>query len=647
VVNPLSTGSVPAVSLGAAGQPLAHMPPDAERRGPAPSERFLVAVPAEPARAKQPLQAGYLRRPAQDARTFELTAAASRAIVTECLRKMQSRLVLSLGGRELVARVISTNGLDLMLALAGSGIKSAINKATSTSNAACTARVDLYDVPFLLRGQLMLSTTDRGDAAESHPPERHAVLSNLRIYTLDERRGTRVSLSRGQGTLRWARVVGGVPQVVQSSLLDLSPSGASIELKASDPELPIESFVGELQFGSVKIPLLAQLRRSVEAGEAGLAGLRLETGRGKRKLVDLYMLRRFPGLIPRADVSREKVAKLLGDSGYLKLREGEGPSAAWHRYRADHSVDVVYQAQDGKALGHTSITRSYKRTWLMHQLATISGHPESGLCRRALYDFGSSAPTAFDGEQAYALAYFNRKLRWHQLFFEQFAQWLNDDALGTVCAFDRFERSSEVASGVRTVAASAQASQQGGSYSIEPLREEDLLPAVALIRSFISPLVADALDVHPEDLQSVALNEDPQRTRTAFVLRGEQGLLGVALCETGPSCASLFNIFNLAQFYICSGSARPSVDAQLALLGTVRRFYRDKGTDSPLIVAPPGSFAADQEPGTSLAESMGCVAISGIGLRQFENYCRLQMGQLYQRKTPGRQYQGGSHEYVS
>jgi hypothetical protein len=639
VINPSSTGAVPAVTAGVGAQqraahlPSVVLPADGERRSHGSSDRFLVAVPAEPARVETPLEAAHLERRAGDAGTFELTAAVSRAVVTECLRKMQSRLALSVGGREVHASVISSSGLDLVLAL-GSACK----------NGPCSARVDLYDVPFLLRGRLVMSSTDSALPNETGPVQRHAVLSNVRIYTLDERRGTRVPLSRGQGTLRWARVVGGVPQVIQSSLLDLSPSGASIELTASDPALPAESFVGELQFGNVRIPLLAKLRRSLETRESGRAGLRLETGRGKRKLVDLYMLRRFPGLIPRAEVNREKVAKLLGDSGYLKLREGEGPSAAWHRYRSDHSVDVVYVAQDGKALGHTSITRSYKRTWLMHQLATLSGHPESGLCRRTLYDFGSSAPTAFDGEQAYALAYFNRKLRWHQLFFEQFTQWLSDDSLGTICMFDRFERDTDSASAPALVTPP----QLEAGCSIEPLREEDLLPVVALIRSQIAPLLADSLDIHPQDLQSSALNEDPQRTRTALVLRSERGILGVALCETGPACASLFNIFNLAQFYLCTGSVRPSVGSQLALLAAVRRFYLDRGTHSPLIVAPPGSFAADQEPGTSLAESMGCLAISGKGLRQFENYCRLQMGQLYQRKAPGRQYQGGTHDhYVS
>jgi hypothetical protein len=516
-----------------------------------------------------------------------------------------------------------------------------------------TARCDVYDVPFLLRGQIRMSEPDftsESSAAESsagvaNALEWHAVLSRLRIYVLDERRGTRVSLNHGVGTLRWARVVDGLPRIVHSPIVDLAPNGASIRLSASDPAPPAEPFVGELDLGSVRIPLLADVRRQVEssssaAGTLGtIAGLSLDTGSGKRKLVELYMRNRLPGLVPRASIGRDQVSELLGQSGYLDLRQGEGCSPSWHQYRSENSLDVAYRTKDDKVIGHVSLTRSYKRTWTMHQLATLSGHAESGICRRALYDFGCCVPLAFDGEQAYAVAYFNRKRRWHQLFFEMFMQWLNDEALGTIVAFDRFERPADAALPVLP--------ELEPGYEVAPLEDADLLPAVALIRSQLPPLLAEVLNISPEDLRSARLNGSTERTRAAFALRSNGILLGVALCETGSSSASLFNIFNMAQFYVCKGATQPSVNAQLALLATARRFYAERGTASPVVVAPTGSFSADQEPGTVLAEAMGCVAISGAGLRQWEHYCRLTMGQLYQRKAAGRKREDNQHVAVA
>ncbi len=630
MVNSAGLSAVPASSISTGVNQFQQAPARAERPGRGGTGPFLVPVPAADLRVSVDLESALLPRSARvESGTFELTAASSRAVVIASLVRARSQLTLSVGGHPASAVMLSAHEGGVLLGL-----------DAVSSNGMCTVRCDLYDVPFLLTGHLQMLEPDLVVGNENAAIRPRAALSALRVHTLDGRRGTRIPLAKGQGTLRWARVVEGSPRVVHSSLVDLAPDGASIELSPSDPAPPNESFVGELQLGSVKIPLLASLRRRVNGRDNALVGLHLEAGRDKHKLVELYMRGRFPGLVPRYEVEGEKLGKLLGDSGYLKLREGEGPSPAWHRYRSPHSLDFVYQARDGSPIGHVSITRSYRRSWLMHQLATLSGHAESGLCRRALYDLGSCAPTAFDGEQACAVAYFNRKLRWHQLFFEEFVQWLNDDRLGTIAVFDRFERGPGAALAGRPA--------HGFGYRVERLGEDDLLPAVALVRAQLPALAADALDINPQDLQSSSLNGDKERTRSVFVLRGEQGLLGVALCEAGLSSASLFNIFNLAQFYFCTGSGRPSVEAQLALLAAVRGFYEQQGTSSPLIVAPPGTFAAAEEPGTSLAESMGCVVISGVGLRQWEHYCRLQMGRLYQRKTALRNTRGGANDhYVS
>jgi hypothetical protein len=670
----LASASPGLASPGLGGQALGAKPARARRT---PVDRFLVPVPAE-AKRVDPSRARSARGLHQS-RNFELTTAATLASVAECLKRTHARLQLVVAGHEVPAEVVAAGiPAPQKSSASASALSSAPSAELSRVEAAppaaggldllvslgvplvdgpFSARCDVYDVPFLLRGQLRMSSPDGGAGAADpgQPAEQHAVLSKLRVYVLDQRRGTRVSLDPGVGTLRWARVVDGVPRIINSPVVDLAPSGVSIRLGASDPTPPAEPFVGELDLGNVKIPLLANIRRQVEGATpfgdspAAIAGLQLDTGSGKRKLVELYMRNRLPGLVSRANISREQVCQLLGESGYLDLRQGEGCSGAWHQYRSENSFDFAYQTRDKKALGHGSLTRSYKTTWTMHQLATLSGHAESGICRRALYDFGCCVPLAFDGEQAYGLAYFNRKRRWHQLFFEMFMQWLNDDALGTIVAFDRFERSADTGSsaGVSSAGGLPPALELEAGYEIAPLEDADLLPAVALIRSQLPPLLAEALNINPTDLRSASLNGNAERTRAAFVLRSNGILLGVALCETGSTSASLFNIFNMAQFYVCRGATGPSVNAQLALLATARRFYAERGTSSPLIVAPAGSFSADAEPGTVLAEAMGCVAISGAGLRQWEHYCRLTMGQLYQRKPRSREREDNQNVAVT
>lgn len=559
------------------------------------------------------------------AAVFELTVPASRAVVVESLIRARARCTLAVAGHSASAALIAAHDLGLLFLL-----------DSEVAAGPCAVRCELYDVPFLLSGWLLpRNPVHDPSGCDDGEPVRHAVFSDVRVYTLDDRRGKRIALGTGQIELRWARVVDGALQVAQSDLLDIAPGGASIELSRSDPLPPNDAFVAELRSNEVKIPLLARRRRCEHRRENARIGLHLDMGRDRRKLVELYMRQRFPSLVPRYAVEADKLGKLLEDSGYLNLREGDGCTPSWHRYRSPHSLDFVYRARDNSLLGHLSSTRSYQRTWLMHQLATVSGHSESGSCRSALYDLVSCAPSLFDGEQACALAYFNRKLRWHQLFFGKFEEWVNDPALATIALFDRFEA-------VSNTGAVSQATHSA-SLRVEPLREEHVFAAVALIRSQLAPLVADALDINPQDLQTPSLNGDPLRTRSAFALCREQQLLAVALCETGARSASLFDIFNLAQFYFSAGDTRPSVEGQLMLLSAVRAFYAPRETPRPLILAPTGTFAAAREAGTRLAESMGCFVIGGAGLRQWEHYCRLQMGRLYQRKSPNLQTRGARH----
>ena len=348
-----------------------------------------------------------------------------------------------------------------------------------------------------------------------------------------------------------------------------------------------------------------------------------------REFADAYLRRSFPRLVPRAHIDTLPLESLLQRSGYLELRQGDCTFAEWQRFCEGYSFDFVYRAEGGELLGHASSTRIYSSTWLGHQLATLGGHAESGVCRSELYAFLSVAPRLVDGERAHSIAYFNPSRRWHQLFFQQFSDGVQDPTLTAIGLWDRFERDS----GAPDLPA-----RWPRGPRIEALQKSDLSLAVALVRSQLPGLLADAMDIFPEALQATRLNGDAARTRTAFGVYLERELAGVALCEFGPSNASLFNLLNLAQFYFPAPAPTPSggLEAQLALLGAVRSFYRTQGIEHPVVVAPPHSFAAEREPGTRLGERMGCIAWSCGGLVRYEDYCRVQMERLYRRKGASR-----------
>jgi hypothetical protein len=342
-------------------------------------------------------------------------------------------------------------------------------------------------------------------------------------------------------------------------------------------------------------------------------------------LARAQLQRRFPRLRPRITLAAERILDLFRRSGYIQLREPECNIDDWQRFAADYSFDMVYCARDGAALGHFSLTRVYRHTWLAHQLATLSGHAESGPCRATLYELISAVPLAHEGERAYGLAYYNPGKSWHRLFFGDFAAQVADERLVTVAHWDFFERGAL------------------GALPLTPrvglLAAHERDAASALIRSRLPRLLADAMDIVPESLSSVALNGDVAHGRIALVLREGRELLAVALCERGPMHGSLFNILNGAHFFFAASVAGDEPDAhaasvQLELLSAVLRYYAAQGIERPLLLAPPGTFAAERQPGISLRERMAAIAFSSEGLARFEAYCRLHMTRLFYRHPP-------------
>jgi hypothetical protein len=312
---------------------------------------------------------------------------------------------------------------------------------------------------------------------------------------------------------------------------------------------------------------------------------------------------------------------LVTESGYLQLRDCAVDFAAWKDFVPNDivSCDRVYRAMDGTLLGHASATRIYSKTWLLHQLACLRGHHESSECRKALYLFLATVPAVYDGPQSSMVAYFDQELRWHKLFFKRFTEWTNDPSLATICTFDRFERDDATEHFAPTA-----------GCEMHEVRDEELLETCTLVRAHLPQIVADAFDVNPADVHRPA-SAPGRRGRHVLVLRQYGELTGAALCETGDARVSLFNIVNMAQIYLRTGRNAPSTDAQRALISAVRAFYASRNVERPLVISPPGTLNGAAEPGTRLAEKMGCIVVTGRGLRQWENFCRFYFGHLWQR----------------
>ncbi len=361
-------------------------------------------------------------------------------------------------------------------------------------------------------------------------------------------------------------------------------------------------------------------------GNVGETRLQLHVAPEHRSMLAHAFARcKFPRLHDRGAFAAAAVIELFRSSRYLDLRAGESrPTPSWCRpeFAGDLSVDRVYQAEDGALLGHVSVTRAYSRTWLGHQLSTLKGHPESGACRVALYNHFASVPQLFDGrDEVYLLGYYDRSLRWHQLFFEGFVAWLGDARRATLVGFDRFEPLER---------AGSVEDPDPGELVIEPLAAAELGDAVALVRAQLPELAHEAFDIAEDRLVTEHLHpayaeRGVERGRRVLGVRERGELVGVALCETGSVDLSLFNLFNLAQLYFRVGpDRRPAISraAQVGLVRAVRGFYAARGIDDPVIVAPPGQFVEPAAAGLRLDETMGCILWSGASLELYPDYLR-------------------------
>jgi hypothetical protein len=444
----------------------------------------------------------------------------------------------------------------------------------------------------------------------------------LRLYKSDRRDAWRQPIGEGRAELHWSALDSEHASAGYSYVRDLSPAGAAIVPAPGSAPPPSGVFPAELRIAELRVPCLVETRRAPSV-EGETYGVHLIAGGEGVDLIDVYLRERLPRLVPRHEVDTKALRALMVKSGYLSLRAAKTSFQAWQKcqVRDSFACDRVYRAADGTLLGHGSATRIYSRTWILHQLATIGGHPESAECRAMLYSMLTSVPTLYDGKRASAMAYFDLDLRWHDLFFKNFIRWIGNTKLACIFAFDRFERE-----------APPEPYEPPEGYSVRIARETEMVQCAALVRAQLPEITANAFDTHPGELRRVPVRRNDRGREVLVLMHGEE-LAGLALCETGAPNLSLFNIVNMAQLYVRRGPRAPSSRAQRALIAAARAFYAARRIETPLVIAPAGTVDHDAEPGTHWAESMGCMVMAGRGISQWENYCRFQFGKRWGRKS--------------
>jgi PilZ domain len=477
---------------------------------------------------------------------------------------------------------------------------------------------------FALHGSLT-----RGELASSASGD-YALAPPFALVSRSRRHADRVRVPSQRAVLSWPNLL--VPgERVMASVEDLSALGARVRLRnpsSSYPPPPGAQVL--LHVDGLALALHAEVRHVDHAGAEGPTsfGVRFVP----RSTDDVVRLARaverfsFPTLYPRTTVPRSEVADLLRSSGYLELRDSAEKLRPWHDSADERlSIDAVHRRKDGLLDGHVSCTRIYGRTWLFHQLATLGQGRLAMSTRRAIYLSATGWVSLLSEGHGYAMAYFDRQKAWHSAFFESFIRWSGDDSIATITPLDRFELSSDP----------GRASPAGGgraehSWDVGEARPDELASAEATIRAAMHPLLARATDIEAGLLTTSTLcpshaAEGLERARALLVARDHGEATAFALCETGSSRLSLFNLLNIAHVVV---SPAASLGARRALLAAIVQFYAERGTAAPLVVAKPGTLNVAEAPGFALVETMGCLVLSSEGLKQYRNFLAYHFGRF-------------------
>jgi len=401
------------------------------------------------------------------------------------------------------------------------------------------------------------------------------------------------------------------------TLVDYSPYGASAFFNA--PLQPRDIVMdAELAIGDDRTFAQAELKAAHPGDPTTLATIEFRDPAARASLTRMYLKHRFTHLHPRTEFGRAELRQLLESTGYTALRTTNqrrlsrwpppGDASRW-------TEDVVYaHPRECGPVGHVSISRSYSRTWLAHGLAARWGHGE---CWRDLCLFVANVPRCFEGSEGMLMAYYNRAKSWNRTLFESFVG-TQENAFAVCAALDRYEPTGSDADVI-----------DGGGVHIRPVEGRELSASVGLIRGLIPPLLADALDIRPEQLAFGGAgrveSSGIQRSRVPLAAFVEGRIVAVALCEMGDPSASPFDIFNTAFVF-----PSPSIDramahrVQRALMRRVFAHFDERALPSPLIVAPPGALLPAAE--LRFEETMGCAVVTGLALRHWENFIHLLWG---------------------
>jgi hypothetical protein len=438
-----------------------------------------------------------------------------------------------------------------------------------------------------------------------------------------EKRESRRALCSVPSDVRWWTFEDGVPCKRSAELLDLAGSGARILLPPGS-SLPRRdsSFPVSIGLGDEAVQCLAEVKNELSTERGTELGLSLEPSPDRDRLADLCARMFLPQVKLRREVCERAVCHLFRESGYFGLRAALRPRREWLALDADAlSRDLVYLSRSGEAIGHVSITRAYRNTWLGHQIAMHPHHAEGLAARRNLYLGFAALPTLIDGLSTRLIGFYDRERPWHQVFFEHFARSVGSPDLVVVTPWDRYELR-EPATGL--VAADRE-------IEIRDATPEDLGLLTLVAREGLPPLVANALDLTPSSLVAPALHPAYRatpigRSRRVFVLRERGEVTAFALAELSDRSLSLFNMLNAAHFFGVAG--RASRPGRAALVAHVLSYYRRNDVDYPTLIAPHGSFDAAAHPELTLEETMGCIVWSGAALRAYENYVQLRFNWL-------------------
>ncbi len=443
------------------------------------------------------------------------------------------------------------------------------------------------------------------------PPEGTDDLTQ--VFSKNQRRYPRVAV-RGRARFGEDGPVAGVE--------DLNAAGFSARVHpAAMDRLPSYGWV-QIEIGHARVAGFARLRRQYARGEHVMLGFELEPDRERGHVIRNILEHAYPTIMSRADLPPSAVARLLQESGYLDLCEDAALPDDWLAFRSPESFDLVSVADDASPVAHLSITKAFSSTWYAHQLASRSRHHESFWSWYQLHRYLACMPAMMDGEHAHVVAYYNPAQPYHQRYLSAFASWMQSDtdvSVGQAAMFHLDAASNDVA-----------APPLVPRWSVSTMSPSDRPEAHRIALRSLPPLVARAFDLTPDSMESLNLTRDPtstlSRTRRVFVLRHDDRVEAIALCERGARSISIFGLFDTVHVLPARDGRFVPSEAIGMLIDAVRGYYRTEEVERALVFAPVAALSAESHPALEYSHVVERFVMGGRALRHYENFVRYTFG---------------------